>query len=407
MKATRARPSALSWLPVIGVMLIAVNLRPSLTAVGPLVGTIRHDTGMSATLAGLLTTLPLIGYGVLSPCAPWLARRLGTERLLCISMAVLLGGILLRWAPPLPALFIGTAVLGSAIAIGNVLVPAVIKRDFPRHTGSMTGVYSTVLGVTAAIAAGVSVPLAEQAGLGWRSALAIWAIPAAVAVVVSLPHLVEGPPIPASGGASLNAAPSVWRSRLAWQVTLFFGLQSLVFYATATWLPAILETKGLDRTAAGGLLALAQVVSLVPGMVFAVLAGRLRTQGVLAAISAGLVAAGICGLLLPGAGTVLIWILLLGLGNGAAFAVALSFLWLRTQSVQSAARLSGMAQSAGYLLAATGPVAVGSIHDLTGGWTVPLLLLLVMTGIELLAGLRAGRHAYVTAEPIVEHASSP
>src|ERR671912_1029527 len=187
--AESGRTRLRSFLLILGIVLLAANLRPALTVVAPLIGQIRADTGMSNGEAGLLTTLPLLAFGLLSPVAPRVARRFGMERVLLAGLLVLVAGILLRWAGSVAALFLGTVVLGAAIAVSNVLLPSLVKREFPEHAGLMTSVYSTSLGISAAFAAGVSVPLAQLAGIGWRGALAVWAIPALLAGVAWLPQL--------------------------------------------------------------------------------------------------------------------------------------------------------------------------------------------------------------------------
>src|ERR671914_348397 len=187
--AESGRSRLRSVLLVFGIVLLAANLRPALTGVAPLIGQIRTDTGISNGVAGLLTTLPLLAFGLLSPIAPRVARLFGMERVLLASLLVLVAGILLRWAGAVEALFLGTVVLGAAIAVANVLLPSLVKREFPEHAGLMTSVYSTSLGISAALADGVSVPLTQLAGIGWRGALAVWAIPALLAGVAWLPQL--------------------------------------------------------------------------------------------------------------------------------------------------------------------------------------------------------------------------
>ncbi|MDQ3860156.1 MAG: MFS transporter, partial [Actinomycetota bacterium] len=227
---------------VVGIVLLAVNLRPALTGLTPLIGQIRAYTGISYGVAGLLTALPLLAMGLLSPIASLLAHRFGMERVLLASMLVLAAGILLRSAGAVTALFLGTAVLGAAIAIGNVLLPGLVKREFPERVGLMTSTYSTALAVSAAIAAGASFPLADQVGIGWRASLGSWALLALVAAVAWLPQMRSARPTNASPADS-QGVNGPWRSALAWQVTLFMGLQSLGYYVVLTWLPEILQEQ--------------------------------------------------------------------------------------------------------------------------------------------------------------------
>src|SRR5918995_1155895 len=242
--AESGRSRLRGFLLVLGIVLLAANLRPALTGVPPLIGQIRADTGISNGVAGLLTTLPLLAFGLLSPIAPRVARLFGMERVLLASLLVLVAGILLRWAGAVEALFLGTVVLGAAIAVANVLLPGLVKREFPEHAGLMTSVYSTSLGISAALAAGVSVPLAQLAGIGWRGALAGWAPPPPLAGVAWLPQLGRNDRPAEPSARNSPVVRDLWRSPLAWQVTLFMGLQSLSYYVTLTWLPEILQAEG-------------------------------------------------------------------------------------------------------------------------------------------------------------------
>ncbi|MGN6359551.1 MAG: CynX/NimT family MFS transporter [Thermomicrobiales bacterium] len=387
----------LNALRAAGIILIALNLRSAITGVGPLIGTIRADTGISNTVAGLLTSLPLLAFGFGSTLMPLLARRLGIEWTLFGSLVVLIAGILLRSAPSIVALFVGTAVLGLAITVGNVLLPSLIKRDFPGHIGLMTGAYTCSMGVLAAVASGVSVPLSRLAWLGWRGALGCWAVLVLVAVVAWLPQLRSQRPS-AAPLPPREAHSRLWRSPLAWQVTLFMGLQSFLFYVIIAWLPTIVRERGVSASQAGWLLFLMQIVSLPASLVVPMLAGRLPDQRGYTAAAVLFTAAGLAGILLAGTVALLLWVALLGLGLGASISLALMFMGLRTRDAHQAAELSGMAQSIGYLLAATGPIFVGFLHDLTHSWTLPLALLCLVACALLVAGLGASRAAHVSRE---------
>jgi CP family cyanate transporter-like MFS transporter len=395
--AASSRPRLQSLLLVLGIVLLAANLRPSLTGVAPLIGQIRSDTGISNGVAGLLTTLPLLAFGLLSPIAPRVARRFGMERALLASLLVLAAGILVRWTGSVAALFLGTAILGAAIAIGNVLLPGLIKREFPEHAGPMTSLYSTSLGISAALAAGVSVPLAQLASVGWRGALAVWALPAILASVAWLPQLSRNDRPAEPSARNSPVVRDLWRSLLAWQVTLFMGLQSLSYYVTLTWLPEILQAEGVGAARAGWLLGLSQAVAIVTMFSAPIIAGRRPSQRGIVAVAVSVSGAGALGLLVAGSTASILWVVLLGLGQGASFSLALTFLALRASDPKYAAALSGMAQSVGYLLAAAGPILFGVMRDATGAWKVPLALLLAITVCLLIAGLGAGRDAHVGA----------
>ena len=380
---------------VLAIVLLAANLRPALTSVAPLIGQIRADTGISNGVAGLLTGLPLLAFAVLSPIAPRLARRFDMERVLLASLLVLAVGILLRSAGVVAALFLGTAILGAAIAVGNVLLPSLVKREFPERTGLMTSTYTTALAVSAAIAAGASFPIAYQVDIGWRGSMALWALLALVAAVAWFPQVRSADPANASTGTS-RGVTGLWGSVLAWQVTLFMGLQSLGYYVVLTWLPEILQEEvGVSAAQAGWMLALAQVV-VIPAMFIApVLADRRPSQYSVVVVAVTLTGAGTLGLLLAASTATVLWIVLLGLGQGACFSLALTFFALRAPDSEHAAALSGMAQFVGYLLAAGGPFLFGLLRDATHAWTVPLTLLVAVTVCLLITGLGAARDAHV------------
>ncbi len=393
------RPPSRVWgvLLVLGIVLLAANLRPALTGLTPLISQIRADTGISYGVAGLLTALPLLAMGMLSPIAPWLARRFGMERVLLASMLVLAAGILLRSAGAIATLFLGTAVLGAAIAVGNVLLPGLVKREFPERVGLMTSVYSTALGISAALAAGVSVPVAQLTGMGWRGSLALWALPALLAAIAWVPQARRSDLPENASSRTPHGVSGLWRSALAWQVTLFMGLQSLAYYVTLTWLPEILREEGMSAARAGWMLALAQAVGIVSMFFAPVIAGRWPSQRAVVAAAVALSGAGTLGLLAAGSTASTLWVVLLGLGQGACFSLALTFFALRTPDSRHAAALSGMAQSFGYLLAAGGPSLFGVLRDATHAWKVPLALLLAVTVCLLISGLGAARDAHVGA----------
>jgi CP family cyanate transporter-like MFS transporter len=317
------------------------------------------------------------------------------EWVLLASLLVLASGILLRSAGAVAVLFLGTAVLGAAIAVGNVLLPSLVKREFPERTGLMTSMYSAALALSAAIAAGASFPIVERAGIGWRGSLALWALLALVAAVAWFPQIRSSDPANASTGTSREVR-GLWSSVLAWQVTLFMGLQSLAYYVVLTWLPEILQEQvGVSAAQAGWMLALAQVV-VIPAMFLApVLADRRPSQYGVVVAAVTLSGAGTLGLLVAASTATALWVVLLGLGQGACFSLALTFFALRAPDSEHAAALSGMAQSVGYLLAAGGPFLFGVLRDATHAWTVPLALLFAVALCLLITGLGSARDAHV------------
>ncbi|MET8469354.1 MFS transporter [Streptomyces sp. NPDC006422] len=394
--AASTRPTATAHattgLLAAGVLLIAMNLRPGVVSVSPELDTIRRDTGLSGSLAGLLTTLPILCFGLLAPFAAKLSRRIGMTRALGAMMALLTAGIALRLAPGLPALFAGTVLIGAAISLSNVLVPSVIKRNFERRTGLMMGLYSVALFCGAALAAGVTVPLGDALGLGWRGAIGVWAVLSALAFVLWLPQLrrSDAPPAAASPGA--DSRTSLLRSPLAWKVTLLMGLQSLQYYACAAWIPAMLTSQGMDGTRAGWMLSVMSLAGIAGSLAFTALVGRSTNQVALGLTGTLLVLGSVIGLLVAPVGGAYAWMLMQGFGCGLLISTALAVIVLRSPDAARAAEMSGMAQSVGYLLAAAGPFLLGALHDATGGWTVPLALLAALCVPMGLAGIGAGRN---------------
>lgn len=389
---------------IIGIAFIAANLRAPLTSVGPLVNLIRGGLHISNTLAGMITTLPLFAFALFSPVVPGLASRFGAKLVLLCSVFFLILGILLRsWSGSF-GLFLGTAILGLSISVGNVLIPSLIKKEFPGRVGVMTGVYTVSMNIFAAIASGISIPLAAGLGLGWAGALRIWAVLSFIAIILWLPQLkgkrqeisvIEGREAAVAVKGRAAEKVNLWRSPLAWQVTLYMGLQSIVFYSMVAWLPDILIQQGLNSGRAGWMLSLMQLALIPVTFIGSVLAGRRADQRFLAIIGSICVLIGLGGLLGGGPGLASLWIIILGVGGGLTFSLAMMFFSLRTKNADEAARLSGMAQAIGYLLAAFGPMFFGYLHDLTNNWTLPLAILMGAAGLCLIVGLGASRDLYV------------
>lgn len=380
-------------LMIAGFLLIAANLRAALTSVGPLVETIRADVGLTAGAAGFLGTLPLLTFAAVSPQVARLARRAGTDQMLWIALAVLACGIVLRSLPVTGLLWVGTVLLGAAIAVGNVLLPSLIKRDFPAHVSAVTGVYTAVIGVVASTAAGVAVPLADALPGGWRTSLGCWAGFVLIALAVWTPQLARRRRRAVPPGDTEKAA-TPWRSLLAWECAAFMALSACGFYTVLSWYPSVLHSYGSSEATAGWLLFAYQIVGVLMSAVVPLLLTRLRDQRAVAAVSSLLAMTGYLGLLFA-PGLAVVWVLVTGVGAGALFFLALAFFSLRAADPRSSAALSGMGQSIGYLVAAIGPVLFGVLHDATGSWRVPLAVLAGVAALHTLAGLRAGRDAHV------------
>ena len=374
------------------IVLMAINLRTIIASLPPLLSQVRADLGLSATVAGLLTTLPVVCFGALAPVAPRLAERVSLERILVVCAVVTGGAAALRGAGCAPALFAGSLLAGAGAAVAQSALPVLIRTRHPQRTGLLTGAFSMALPLGATLAAAVVVPLERALGGSWRAALAVWAVPALLAALVWLPAaLREGTHVHGERPAPL------WRDRRAWWVAGFMGIQSTAFYAGLAWLPSILEDAGFTTGQAGTLQALNALVSTAPAFLVPWLAVHRATQtGVLLAI-VGLAAAGVAGLLLaPGAAV--LWVVLFGLGQGGSLGLGLILPALRARSARTAASLTGMTLCVGYLIASSGPWLLGAVHDLAGDWDTPLLVLLAITVAELLPGVPATRNRPVGTE---------
>jgi CP family cyanate transporter-like MFS transporter len=372
------------------VLLVAVNLRTPLTAVPPILDAVRSDLGLSLSATGLLTALPLLCFGACGLLAPPLARRWSGDTVLLWCLALMAAGDLVRLAPQVGALFAGTLALGVAIAIANILVPAVIKRNHERP-GPMIGLYAMMLNVGAALGAGLTVPLRATFGGSWRAALAFWAVPVVPAAVVwwrvarsARRQAIEAP-------APRMVSISLWRTPLAWRLTGLMGIQSTIFYSCLAWIPDILRDNGVSSRDAGLLLSIVMLVGLPTSLGMSILAGRTDDQRRLIASAGALWVAALLGLLLATTFAPALWMALMGAAQGCCISLALALVVLRSADDAVAASLSGMSQSAGYLLASGGPVAVGLLHDLSGGWAVPIAGLLACVVALLICGIPAGR----------------
>lgn len=389
---------------LIGLVLVALNLRLALTSVGPLIDDLRADLELSGAAVGLLTTAPLLAWGLVAPVAPRLADRFGTEHVVLGCLVAIAAGIALRLAPPLAFLFGGTLLAGCGIAVANVLLPGIVKRRFADRAAFMTGVYSVALTAGAAVAAGLTVPIEHWVD-DWRLALGFWALPAVLAAFVWLPQTRRRErAAPAGSGATVAPPPlqrvRLWRDRRAWEVSVAMGLQSLVFYVTVAWLPELLRAAGgAGEGAAGAYYSLAMVMGIPVGLAMSVAAGRLRDQRPLAASAITVTVVGWVGLLTAPGFSPLLWALLLGIGEGGCFTLMMTLFVLRAPDARHAAELAGMAQAVGYTLAALGPLAIGALHDVSGGWEVPLATMLALTLLQLLVTLAASRPGFVGDSP--------
>lgn len=383
----------MQWLLGLSLLLIAGNLRPVFGSLSVVLPEIMRDTGLSAAGASLLTTLPIVCLGLFSAPTPWLSRRFGAERVLLLALLLIGAGTLLRATGSLPGLFASSVLAGAGIAMGNVLLPSLVKRHFAQHAALMTGLYILAICIGATIATASTVPLAITYFDGsWAHALAIWAVPALLVLLLWLPQALrmraEAVDPAAQGG-------SLWRDPLAWQVTAFMGLQSSLAYIVIGWLAPILRERGLDSAVAGYVVALTTLAQLVTSLLVPSVAARCRDQRALAVGLTALSFTSLMGLLFAPLSTVWLWAVVLGCGQGGLFALALSLIVLRSGNAQITAQLSAMAQGWGYLLAACGPLLTGLLRQWTGSFASSAGLIFALSFAMAWSGWGAGRNLLV------------
>ena len=376
-----------------GIVVLAFNLRGSITSLPPLFPELSSSLHLSPAAIAALAATPVLCFGVFSGVAAPLSRRYGEERVLLVALALLGIGLLGRAASPARLLFPGTVLAAAAIALMNVLLPSLIKRRQPARAGLLIGIYLLSLAAGAILGSLLAVPLFQASGGSVPLALGIWALPVAAAVLAWLPQwrfrtAPAGTPRPAQ-----RRLLKVSRYLLAWQVMGFMGLQSLIYYATLSWLPTLFRDRGADPVHAGTLLALMNIGNAATLMLIPVLAHRTRDQRWLVALTVASSAVGLTGAWFAPMGGAAFWVVLLGFGQGAALGLAVYFTVARAPDPVSSASLSAFAQGAGYLVATTGPLVVGFLHTATGSWTVPVVVLLAVLAAELAAGWGAGRPA--------------
>lgn len=360
---------------LIGIILVAATLRPSITTVGPLIPMIRSDLGLSNGLAGFLTTLPLLTFATFSLFSASIGHRLGYARAILLGMIIIAVGIVVRVTGGPFLLFLGTGLTGIGIVICNVLLIPLVKVRMPDKVGKITGIYATVMTLVAAIGSAVSVPLAVDLGLGWRGSLVAWILLLVVAVFIWLPQVKPQKTV----NQNQNSAPvvNVWKSTLAWQVSLFMGVQSLLFFTLITWLPDLFISRGVSAVNAGLIISLMQLVALIGTFLAPILAVRFREQSQMILVLGGCYLVGYGLLFSPSLAWNIAGISLAGLCMGASLSMAYTLITLRTANDRTTAALSGMAQSTGYYLAALGPVLFGMAMDRWQNWDHLIYLVLI------------------------------
>ncbi len=382
---------------VCGVLLIAATLRAPISGVGPLLDIISKDLGLSNSAAGLLTTLPVLTFSAISLLAKY-TRGLGIERTLFLALGAILGGILLRSYGSVTTLYAGTILLSAGIGLGNVLLPSVVKRDFSNRIGMMTTIYITWMIIVSSLASGIAVPVADFFAVtkelktfpSWQISLASWALPVFITLIAWVPQL-KYKADPLTAEESTGKRQSLLKSPLAWHITMFMGLQCTVFFIVLSWLPTILQSKGMDSTTSGWMLGFYLMLTLGAALILPFLLARCKDQRALAVIFSIASAVPMAGLIFwPN--LAIIWLFFTGIGGGAVGILAFSFISLRSKDYLQATSLSGMTQGFGYLIGASGPLLFGMLFDLTQSWNLILLIISVLGVIQTYFGLKAGRN---------------
>ncbi|MEU7408317.1 MULTISPECIES: CynX/NimT family MFS transporter [Streptomyces] len=390
-------------LVVVGIVLSALNLRPAITSLGALLEEVRDGLGMSGSVAGLLTSVPPLCFAVFGVTAPRLARRFGPAAVVCAGMAAITAGLLIRPYVGNTAGFLAASALAlMGIAVSNVLMPVIVKQWFPDRVGSMTGLYSMALALGTSLAAAVTVPLTDALGGSWQSGLAVWAAVAAAAVLPWLPLVRDRgpaarPQAPARGATQQHTPLRMTRSRTAWALAVFFGLQATAAYITMGWMPQIFRDAGVPAGTAGVLLAVTMVMGVPLAFVIPRVATRLPHQGPIVLVLGACGLAGYAGLYFAPAGGAWVWAVLLGVSN-CAFPLALTLVGMRARSGPGVAQLSAFAQSTGYLISIPGPLLVGVLYQQSGGWGLPIALMAALMVPQMVVGFLAGRDRTIEDE---------
>lgn len=385
----------------IGILFIGMCLRAPFTSIGPLLEIVQKSLHLSTTAIGLVNALPLLAFATVSPMVPSVSRKLGLELALGMALVLVGGGVLLRSLGHIWSLYMGTVLLGCGIAICNVLLPSLVKQDFPSLIPRLTVAYALSMDISAALGSALVVPLAQSLGWGWELASGSLVLLPLAASAAWLPQLAVRNKNFCKLQMEEPHKVSLWKSALAWQVTLFFGLTSLTYYISVSWLPALLKDAGFTDAGAGNIHGVMQLASAAPGLLLIPVISRMKDQRVIAAAVAGIAALGTAGLAaVPN--LAFIWGSCIGFGAGAAIILGLMFIGLRTNNMLQAASLSGMAQGVGYMLAACGPICAGAIHDMTQSWAIVFYGCAGLCVLLGLIGLGAGRDIRVSEDKMAE-----
>ena len=393
---------------MLGVLLISLSLRSPITGIGPLLDSIRFELNLSATQAGMLTTLPLLAFAFFSPIASKIGRKWGLEQALMLSLILVTIGLVVRSIGNAIGLFSGTVIIGAGIAIANVLLPSLMKRDFPTKIATMTSFYVLMMGAGSALSASLAIPLADLASRLAISAVPTWAFSLAsliifpiIAMVIWLPQL-RNHTAPNKDSSELDSHSYLWRNADAWSITLFLALNSFLMYIFISWLPTILVELGYNHHQAGVIHGVLQLFTAVPAIILIPLMAKINDKRLLSFSLTIMAFLGIVGLIYAPSYAI-IWGMLFGFGAGGGFIMALALISLRTQTAHQAATLSGMAQFLGYLLAATGPIIMGAIHEHSGSWQQPLILCALVALVWSVFSVLASKSLVINSKPTPCH----
>lgn len=386
---------------ILGIIFISFNLRAPITAVGSVVGMIKTDFSLTSTQAGLITTLPLIAFAFVSPFVAKISKKYTYSKTMTGGLIFILIGILIRSYTNILGLFVGTLFIGIGIAVGNVLIPSIIKLHFKNNVGTMTSIYTSSMCIFAAIGAGLSIPLAKNLGLGWKNSLSFWFLLVILTLIIWSPQhkiKIKSQNINNNKQDEGNNI-SIWKSPTAWWVTLFMGMQSLIFYSLVAWLPTIIKSKDLGDSFSGVMALVFQLIAIPATLLIPILCDKFENQRGLVIISCFTYIFGMTLLLIGNTKSIITYaVILMSLGMGGTISLSITFISLRSPNALRASELSGMSQSAGYLLAAIGPFIMGFIYDSFKTWTIPIIIFCFLIILTCIFGWFAGNNVLTHKE---------
>lgn len=375
-----------SFAALLGILLTTFILRPPVASVGPLVDELVSKLNLSSLEVGALTSIPVFCFGLGAFASPAIVRRFGIDRTFLILQILIAFAIAGRLWFGFFGLLLGTAVIGLAIAVANVILPSIVRTRFPSKVALVTAIYTMGMAIAASFAASTAVPISEALG-GWQWSLFIWVVPAVAAFLVWSTQLKETPHVEVSARSQKAEALSVRRSPITWWIVGFFGIQSLAFYALLAWLPSLLIDGGATPSEAGAILGVMTICGVPFAMVLASNLNRFKSLSFPAAVASALTTLGMLLLLTP---FPLLAGIVIGLGQASTFPISLNLISTRASSEAQTTELSTISQGYGYLAAAAGTFVFGWFRDLTGSWILPILILALLSAVQLVAGFIAG-----------------